>query len=337
MVRNCSPVMTTTLSVLVMPIWRAIAAAVRTTSVYARVAPEHKLRIVDALRADGQIVAMTGDGVNDAPALKSAHIGIAMGITGTDVAKEAADMVLLDDNFASIVSAIEEGRAVFDNIRKVLTYILTSNIPELIPYLAFTLFKVPLGLTLIQILLIDLGTDSLPAVGLGAEKPDQQVMQKPPRPKDERLFDLKLALRAFLLLGLMEALAAMASFFFVLNSGGWEYGQELAAHDPLYVQATTACLAAVIVMQIVNVFVCRSAARSVFSAGWLKNPVILAGIVFEVALILFVVYTPWGNALFGTAPIAASTWLIVIPFALAMLLLDELRKRFASRSGITPA
>ncbi|MBS1186145.1 MAG: ATPase [Burkholderiaceae bacterium] len=296
--------------------------------IFARIAADQKRRIVEVLKAKGQIVAVTGDGVNDAPALKSAHIGIAMGITGTDVAKEAADMVLLDDNFASIVNAIEEGRAVFDNIRKFLTYILTSNVPELVPYLAFTLFKVPLGLSLIQVLLIDLGTDSLPAVGLGAEKPDPQIMQRPPRPKDERLFNLKLALRAFVLLGLMEALAAMAVFFFVLGGGGWEYGQELAAHDPLYLQATTACLAAVVVMQVVNVFLCRSDSRSVFALGWFRNPVVLAGVAFEVALILFIVYTPWGHALFDTAPIAADAWLFVLPFACVMLLLDELRKRF---------
>jgi len=295
---------------------------------FARIAADQKKRIVDMLKAKGQVVAVTGDGVNDAPALKSAHIGIAMGITGTDVAKEAADMVLLDDNFASIVSAIEEGRAVFDNIRKFLTYILTSNVPELIPYLAFTLFKVPLGLSLIQVLLIDLGTDSLPAVGLGAEKPDPQIMQRPPRPKDERLFNLKLALRAFLLLGLMEALAAMAAFFFVLIGGGWEYGQELAPNDPLYLQATTACLAAVVVMQVMNVFICRSDRRSVFSLGWFRNPAVLAGVAFEVALILFIVYAPWGHALFDTAPIAVSAWLSVLPFACVMLLLDELRKRF---------
>lgn len=302
--------------------------------IFARIAADQKKRIVDVLKLKGHIVAVTGDGVNDAPALKSAHIGIAMGITGTDVAKEAADMVLLDDNFASIVNAIEEGRAVFDNIRKFLTYILTSNVPELIPFLVFTLFNVPLALTLIQVLLIDLGTDSLPAIGLSAEKPDPEVMQKPPRPKDERLFDLKLALRAFLLLGLMEALAAMAAFFFVLKGAGWEYGQELAAHHPVYVAATTACLSAVVVMQVMNVFLCRSATRSVFSSGLFNNPVIIAGIISEMALILFIVYTPIGNSLFGTAPIAAGVWLFVIPFALGMLLIDEFRKKISSRISI---
>ena len=155
--------------------------------VFARVAAEQKMLIVEALKNKGEIVAVTGDGVNDAPALKTADIGIAMGVSGTDVAKEAADLIFLDDNFASIVAAIEEGRAVFENIRKFLTYILSSNIPELVPYLAFVLFRIPLPLTIIQILAVDLGTDMLPALGLGAEKPDPGVMQRPPRAHNERL------------------------------------------------------------------------------------------------------------------------------------------------------
>ena len=149
--------------------------------IFARVAAEQKMLIVQALKKKGEIVAVTGDGVNDAPALKTADIGIAMGIAGTDVAKEAADLILLDDNFASIVAAIEEGRAVFENIRKFLTYILSSNIPELVPYLAFVLFRIPLPLTIIQILAVDLGTDMLPALALGAEKPDPGVMNRPPQ------------------------------------------------------------------------------------------------------------------------------------------------------------
>ena len=306
-----------------------------TEVIFARIAADQKMRIVEALKQQGHVVAVTGDGVNDAPALKNAHVGVAMGIMGTDVAKEAADIVLLDDNFASIVNAIEEGRAVFENIRKFLTYILAHNVPELVPYLAFSLFAIPLPLTPIQILSIDMGTDSLTALGLGVEAPDPQVMQQPPRRRRDRLFSWSLALRAYLFLGLVEAIAAMAAFFFVLHGAGWAYGEALAPSHPLYLQATTACLSAVIVMQIVNVFLCRSATRSVWSIGLLGNPLILWGVLLEVALILLIDYTTWGNVIFGTAPIAGGVWLFVMPFAVGLLVLEELRKwlaRGAARS-----
>ena len=293
--------------------------------IFARAAADQKMRIVEALKQKGNIVAVTGDGVNDAPALKSAHIGIAMG-SGSDVAKEAADMVLLDDNFASIVNAVEEGRAVFENIRKFLTYILAHNVPELIPYLALVLFKIPLALTPLQILAIDMGTDSLTALGLGVERPDPQVMQQPPRPQKERLFSLGVALRAYVFLGLFEAVAAMAAFFFMLKSGGWSYGQVLASADPLYLRATTACLSAIIVMQVANVFLCRSATRSAFSTGVRGNRLIVWGVALEAGLISLIDYTPWGNELLGTAPLSADVWLFFLPFAGIMVLLEEVRK-----------
>ena len=299
--------------------------------IFARVAADQKMRIVNALKQEQQVVAVTGDGVNDAPALKSADVGIAMGIMGTDVAKQAADMVLLDDNFASIVNAIEEGRAVFENIRKFLTYILAHNVPELVPYLAFSLLPIPLPLTPLQILAIDMGTDSLTALGLGVEAPAPRVMQRPPRPRSERLFNWPLAMRAYLFLGLIEAGAAMATFFFVLHRGGWSYGERLAPGDPLYLHATTACLSAVIVMQIVNVFSCRSTSRSVFSTGLRGNSLILWGVVLEIVLILLIDYTSWGNLLLETAPIGWQVWLFVAPFGVALLLLEELRKYLVRR------
>ena len=300
---------------------------------FARVAAEQKMRIVEALKKKGEIVAVTGDGVNDAPALKTADIGIAMGISGTDVAKEAADIILLDDNFASIVAAIEEGRAVFENIRKFLTYILSSNIPELVPYLAFVLFRIPLPLTIIQILAVDLGTDMLPALALGAEKPDPAVMQRPPRAPNERLLSWGLIARAYLFLGVLEAAAAMLAFFFVLDAAGWHYGQLLDRFDPVYLQATSACLATIVVMQVINVFLCRHPRRSLLACGFGGNGYLWLGIVAELAVIVLILYTPSGNWLFGTAPIGGTTWLLAIACAALMCVLEELRKLSIRRTA----
>ncbi len=293
---------------------------------FARTSAEQKMRIVQGLQQKGMVVAVTGDGVNDAPALRCADIGVAMGIAGTDVAKEASDIVLLDDNFATIVTAIEEGRAVYDNLRKFLTYIFTHNGAELVPYLAFVLFKVPLPLTVMQILAVDLGTDTLPALALGAEKPDPEVMRRPPRPASQRMLSWRMLTRVYLFLGPLEAIVVMSAFFFVLHGGGWQSGTGLATHDPLYLRATTACLSAIVLMQVVNIFLCRHPTRSVFSRAHRRNDLIVYGIVFELVLLLLIVYTPWGNELFGTAPLDAAVWWFIISFMPAMLLLEELRK-----------
>ncbi|WP_153148015.1 cation-transporting P-type ATPase [Dechloromonas sp. H13] len=300
---------------------------------FARVTAEQKMLVVDALRNKGEIVAVTGDGVNDAPALKSAHIGIAMGMAGTDVAKAAADMVLLDDNFASIVNAVEEGRAVFANIRKFLTYILTSNIPELIPYLAFVLFRIPLPLTIIQILAVDLGTDMLPALALGAERPDPDLMRQPPRPAHERLLSWPLLARAYLWLGLLEAGVALAGFFLVLHLAGWQYGEALGPAEPLYLQATTACLAGIVLAQVVNVFMCRHPRESVLRFPLTANPLLLLGIAVELGLLLLIVFTAPANQVFATQPFAPVVWGVMAFLALGFGVLEETRKLLLRRAS----
>lgn len=192
--------------------------------VFARTTPEQKMKIVSALKHMGHIVAMTGDGVNDAPALKAADVGIAMGVGGISVAREAADIVLLDDNFTSIVAGIEEGRAVFSNIQKFTTYVLASNIPEIVPFLLFIVFPVPLALTVIQIMSIDLGTDLLPAIGLGQEPPEENNMRQPPRQPGQRLLNRRVILTAYLFLGVIQACWSLLFFFFVLFQLGWTWG-----------------------------------------------------------------------------------------------------------------
>ena len=297
---------------------------------FARVTAEQKMLVVNAFKKKGEIVAVTGDGVNDAPALRTAHIGIAMGLNGTDVAKSAADMILLDDNFASIVNAIEEGRAVFENIRKFLTYILTSNIPELIPYLVYVLLRVPLPLTIIQILAVDLGTDMVPALALGAERPDPEVMRQPPRRPEERLLSWPLIIRAYLWLGPLQAAISLAAFFFVLHAGGWHYGEQLAMHTPLYLQATTACLAAIVAGQVINVFLCRHPRVAAWSFPIAGNRLLLLGIAVECSLLMFIVFTLPGNWLFATQAFPASAWGVIAGLVLVFGSLEEIRK-FAAR------
>jgi sodium/potassium-transporting ATPase subunit alpha len=297
-----------------------------TEIIFARMTPKHKMRVVSVLQEEGERVAVTGDGVNDAPALRKADVGVAMGVSGTDVAKEASDMILLDDNFATIVNAVEEGRTIYENIRKFVTYIFASNIPEAVPYLAYILLTIPLPLTIMQILAVDLGTDMLPALALGTEKPTPAVMKQPPRSRDERLLDFSVLSRAYLFLGPIEAVACMFGFFFVLYGGGWNWGTMLQPDNALYIQATTACLTAIVITQTGNVFACRSSQESVCGLGLFSNRLIFLGIAFEILLQVFIVYHPWGNRIFSTHPIPLTTWLVLVPFAGVLLIAEESRK-----------
>lgn len=303
--------------------------------IFARMTPKYKMRVVSILKEEGEVVAVTGDGVNDAPALKKADIGIAMGITGTDVAKETADIILLDDNFATIVNAVEEGRTVYENIRKFISYFFTSNIAELVPYIVYVLFRVPLPLTIMQILAVDLGTDMLPGLALGAEKPTKDIMRQPPRDKKDRLLNLKVLGLAFLFLGPIEAAAGLFGYFYVMKGGGWQWGEMLSIHNTLYIQATTACLTGIVIAQIANVFACRSIRESVFTIGFFSNKLIFIGIAFEIALQIFIVYHPWGNKIFSTSPVAVSVWLVLIPFAVLLFAAEEARKVVTRRHAST--
>ena len=297
--------------------------------IFARVSPEHKMRVALALKARGEIVAMTGDGVNDAPALKAADIGVAMGVVGTDVAREAAEMILTDDNFASIVSAAEEGRAVYDNIRRFLTYILTHNIAEFIPYLLFVLIRIPLPITVMQILAIDLGSDLVPALALGTDPPEPGTMEKPPRSRKERLLNAKVVARVYGWLGLIEGLAAMAAYFLVYYINGWRPSMGISAmatSGNVYVMATSACFAAIVVTQIGNGFNCRSNTESVFKIGLFSNRFYLWGIVCELGVVLALFYIPPLQKVFGTQPISGLAWLFLFIWPVVILFAEEGRK-----------
>lgn len=307
--------------------------ALKDEVIFARVAPEQKYRVVDNLQQLGEVVAVTGDGVNDAPALKKADIGVAMGITGTDVAKEAADMILTDDNFASIVHAVEQGRAAYNNIRKFLLYILNSNVPEAAPSMAFLLSKgaIPLPLTIMQILFIDLGTDLIPALGLGSEKPEAGIMNKPPRNLKEPLLNRTILIKAFFWYGILESIVSLSAYFFVNSINGFSLGNLAEEGSATYIAATTMTLAAIVFCQIGAVMNCRTENESVFKLGFLKNVTINAGIILEVILLLVIMHVPLFQKVFGTAPIGVQSWIFLICIPPIILAIEEIRKAISRR------
>jgi magnesium-transporting ATPase (P-type) len=302
--------------------------------IFARVPPEHKLRVVSALQEMGHVVAVTGDGVNDAPALKKADIGVAMGISGTDVAKEAADMILTDDNFASIVSAIEEGRAVYANIKKFTTYIFTSNTPEAVPFILFVLTatRIPLALNVMHILAVDLGTDIVPALGLGSEPPEPGVMDNPPRSLKEHVITRAMLVRAYLVLGPVQSLAAMAAFYFMYwTNGYWGRLIDLPGEGTLYRAATAMALGAVVTTQIGNLFAQRTERISSFRIPLFSNKLLWIGIASELVLISMITYVPIFQNFIGTAAFPLRNWLFLFAWTPSLLLVDEVRKAIVRR------
>jgi magnesium-transporting ATPase (P-type) len=301
--------------------------------VVSRVAPVDKLRIARALQDRGHVVAMTGDGVNDGPALQQADIGVAMGRSGTDVAREAADLVLLDDNFATIVAAIEHGRATFVNIRRFLTYHLTDNVAELTPFVVWALSggRIPLALGVLQILALDIGTDLLPALALGAEQPRRDLLQR--SPLRGHLLDRGVLRRAFGVLGPTEALVEMAAFFATFLALGWRPGQPFPSGGTL-MAASGAAFAAVVLGQMANAFACRSERRWPGALGWTTNRLLLVAVAVELALLVVFLWVPTVADLLGQAP--PDTWglavaLCAIPAVLAADAADKRLRR--GRSG----
>jgi magnesium-transporting ATPase (P-type) len=300
--------------------------------IFARIDPEQKLRLAHVLRAQGEVVAMTGDGVNDAPALKEADIGLAMG-TGTEVAKEAADMILLDDNFASVVAAVEEGRAVYDDIRRFAGYHFCSNVGELVPFLVWGLSggAIPLPLVVMQVLAIDLGTDMLPAIALGTERAEPGTMDRPPRPRGERLLNRPVAGRVFGWIGPMEGLAAMASFFFAYLVAGWRPWEALASSGDLYLQATTMTMAGIVMAQVGAGLAWRTNSRSLFTVGLFSNRLLLVGIGVEVGMIALLAYVPGLAGVFHMSSIGLWHWLFLLLWPPLVIGLEEARKSVVRR------
>lgn len=294
--------------------------------IFARAVPEHKMRIASLLESEDEIVAMTGDGVNDAPALKKADIGVAMGITGTDVAKEASDMILTDDNFATIVGAIKEGRTIYENIRKFITYIFSHETAEIIPFVLMVVLGIPLPITVMQILAIDLGTDTLPALALGVGPSESDVMDRPPRSRKEGLLNRFVIIRGYVFLGLIEAVLVMSGYFWVLFSAGWSFGINLSFSDPLYLKATTMVFAGIVMAQIGNLLGCQTTRTSAFKVGLFKNRWILRGIIFEVIVLLSIIYIPLLQNIFSTTALGLTEWLYLLPFIPIIFFAEELRK-----------
>jgi len=318
--------------------------------VFARTSPQQKLIIVEGCQRQGAIVAVTGDGVNDSPALKQADIGIAMGITGSDVSKQAADMILLDDNFASIVTGVEEGRLIFDNLKKSIAYTLTSNIPEISPFLIYILFDIPLPLGTITILCIDLGTDMVPAISLAYEKAESDIMKRKPRdPLKDKLVNERLISTAYGQIGFIQASAGFFTYLIIMAENGfwpsrligirksWDtrtvndledsYGQEWTYQQRKVLEFTchTAFFISIVVVQWADLIICKTRRNSLFQQG-MTNKILNIGLVFETVLAICLSYIPGLDKGLNMYPLKFSWWLPPLPFSLSILIYDEIRK-----------
>ena len=307
-----------------------VGAVKRGNVIFARVSPEQKLRIVKVLRESGEVVAVTGDGANDAPSLKEADIGVAMGVSGTDVAREAADIVLLDDSFESIVKAVESGRAIYENIRKFIVYVFSHNWAELIPYVLYALLGIPLPLLVVQVLAIDLAIDVIPSLALSREPPEAGIMQEPPRSIKERLFTSRVFLRS-LYIGVIIAVGAMYGCLSAWMAGGWQWGMALPADSSVYIKGVTMTFAGIVVAQVGNVLACRTSRVSIFRTKLSTNKWIILGITAQLAILSFIVYVPFMQQLFSTTALNVADWTFLASLAVIVVFAEEIRKFFARR------
>ncbi|MDD1769533.1 MAG: cation-transporting P-type ATPase [Methanomassiliicoccales archaeon] len=298
--------------------------------VFARIAPDQKLRVVRSLREKGEVVAVTGDGVNDAPALLESDIGIAMGLSGTDVARESSDMVLLDDNFASIVKGIEQGRAVFDNLKKFIVYVFIHNWAELVAFIAFVVLGVPLPLAVVQVLAIDLMMDIPPSLALTLEPPEPDVMERPPRSKKSRLLGMNAIARSAYL-GTVVGVFALFWCFSMWQSGGWTFGQTVVPSATVYAQGTTITVAAIMAGQLGAVFAMRTNVKSSLSVSLAKNKWLLVAVAISFMLLLLLVYVPAIGSMFMIAPVPLTAILVLYAIAPVVFVLEEMRKLILRR------
>jgi magnesium-transporting ATPase (P-type) len=308
--------------------------------IFARVSPEQKLRIVKVIKGSGEVVAVTGDGANDAPSLKEADIGVAMGASGTDVAREAADIVLLNDSFASIVKAVESGRAIYENIRKFIVYVFSHNWAELIPFMLYAALGIPLPLLVLQVLAIDLAIDVIPSLALSREPPEAGIMQEPPRSTTERLFTRRVLLRS-VFIGVIIAAGAMIGCLNAWAAGGWtigmpvpvdwHFGQSLPNNNPIYLKGVTMAFAGIVVAQAGNVLACRTSKQSIFKTSLKQNKWIIIGIIAQLSILAVLIYVPPLQAVFGTMPLGLGDWAFLLGLAVVVVLAEEIRKFFSRR------
>ncbi len=307
--------------------------------IFARVSPEQKHRIVTVIKKGGEIVAVTGDGANDAPSLKEADIGVAMGASGTDVAREAADIVLLDDSFASIVKAVESGRAIYENIRKFIVYVFSHNWAELIPYVLYATLGLPLPLLVVQVLAIDLAIDVIPSLALSREPPEAGIMQEPPRSTKERLFTRRVLGRS-IFIGVIIAAGAMYGCLTAWTAGGWYLGMSQAevmafSTTEAYTRGVTMTFAGIVVAQVGNVLACRTSKQSIFKTSIKTNKWILFGIIAQLSILAILIYVPLMQEFFGTTALYISDWIFLFGLAGVVIIAEEIRKFFARRFSKT--